>query len=153
MHYMIANDMLDDFKDYVQKSTYDEDIKKKTIKYVDHIIYKRSLGLNYYGDDICLCKKYFPSVQFRSMPNMLHPSGERTCSIREFLTLMCMPYDFEWFGDAGNIPKIGQNVPANTAKFIANNCLDILMNWDQERKTEGNTIFQNNINQKITIIN
>ena len=66
---------------------------------------------------------------------------------------MGMPYDFEWFGDAGNIPKIGQNVPANTAKFIINNCLDILMNWDQERKTEGNTIFQNNINQKITIIN
>ena len=73
MHYMIANNLLDEFKDYVSKSTYEDDIKAKTLKYVNHIIHKRSLGLNYYGDDICLCKKYFPSVQFRSMPNMLHP--------------------------------------------------------------------------------
>ena len=152
MHYMIANNLLDEFKEYVDKSTYEDDIKAKTIKYVNHIIHKRSLGLNYYGDDICLCKKYFPSVQFRSMPNMLHPSGSRTCSIREFLTLMGMPYDFKWFGDSGNIPKIGQNVPGNTAKFIAGNCLDILLNWNQERKTEGNVIFQNNINQQIKVI-
>ena len=149
MHYMISNNLLDEFKDYVTRTTYEDDIKKKTLKYVNHIIYKRSLGLNYYGDDICLCKKYFPSVQFRSMSNMLHPSGERTCSIREFLTLMGMPYDFRWFGDTGNIPKIGQNVPANTAKFIVSNCLEILANWNIERSNEGNVIFQNNINKQI----
>lgn len=149
MHYMIGNNLLDEFKDFVNKSNYNENIKEKTLKYVNHIIHKRSLGLNYYGDDICLCKKYFPSVQFRSMPNMLHPSGERTCSIREFLTLMGMPYDFKWFGDAGNIPKIGQNVPANTAKFIVSNCLEILANWNIERSNNGNAIFQNNINKQI----
>lgn len=152
MAYMIKNDLLNKFIDYVNKSSYDEKIKEKTIKYVKHIINKRSLGLNYYGDDVCLCKKYFPSVQFRSMPNMLHPSGNRICSIREYLTLMGMPYDFEWFGDDSNIPKIGQNVPANTAKFIVNNCINIINNWNIERKNEGNVIFQNNINRQIKIV-
>lgn len=152
MHYIITNNLLDEFRNYVLNLTYEDDIKAKTIKYVDHIIYKRSLGLNYYGDDVCLCKKYFPSVQFRSMPNMLHPSGDRICSIREYLTLMGMPYDFDWFGNDGNIPKIGQNVPGNTARFIVQNCVSILNNWNQERKEEGNVIFQNNINRQIKII-
>jgi site-specific DNA-cytosine methylase len=80
---------------------------------------------------------------------MLHPSGERICSTREYLSLMGMPEDFTLYGNSTNLPKIGQNVPVKTAKFIVEQAIKHLNNWNDERGTETNVKFQDNIKKKI----
>lgn len=150
MNYIIKNKLFDELVSFTEKIDYNEKDKEKALKYFKHISYKTSLGKNYYGDDICLCKDKFPSVQFRMIPNMLHPSGERMCTIREYLSLMGMPEDFILYGDSSNLPKIGQNVPVYTAKFIVENMCKIIQNWNERNILhDTNTIFQNNINQTI----
>lgn len=152
---LIKIDLLDDLINYVEQSDkwiYSE--KEKPLSYFNHIKYKKSLGKNYYGDDIQLCKEKFPSVQFRSIHNMLHPSGKRLCTTREYLSLMGMPNDFILYGDESNLAKIGQNVPVKTAKFIVEQACNIINNWGSNEQLEKripirNEIFQDNTKQII----
>ena len=145
MNQIISNGQLEELKEFASK--YED--SEKVIKYIDHIIYKKSIGKNYYQDDICLCKSHFPAVQFRSMYNMLHPTEDRICTIRENLSLMGHPEDFEWLtgDDKSYLPKIGQNVPVKTAKFIVEQCLKSLDKWNEPRGSEHNASFQDNIKQ------
>ena len=84
------------------------------------------------------------------IPNMLHPSGERMCTIREYLSLMGMPEDFIIYGDKTNLAKIGQNVPVNTAKFIVSQVVNILNNWEyNNREHTSNVAFQDNTKQEV----
>lgn len=148
IQHIIANE-LDDFRKFVENCDYTEKDKEKTIKYIDHIVYKKSLGLNYYGADASIVFDLFPAVQFRSIPNMLHYSGKRFCTIREYLSLMGMPEDFVLYGNSNCLAKIGQNVPAGTAKFIVSQMVNIIHNWDSvERNEETNVLLQDNISQK-----
>ena len=78
------------------------EVKEKTRNYLEHIRKKTSMGLSWYGSDCCYYKEHFPAIQFRSITTTIHPSGERMCNVREYLELMGMPHDFEWFGDKGN---------------------------------------------------
>jgi site-specific DNA-cytosine methylase len=151
MDHIILNGLLDELISFIETSCdhHAENVKEKTLKYIKHIKYKKSLGLNYYGDDVCLCKTHFPSVQFRSIPNMLHPSGERICSCREYLSLMGMPEDFTLYGNRANLAKIGQNVPVKTAKFIVEQAIKHLNSWNEKRLTHTNVIYQDNIKKTI----
>jgi site-specific DNA-cytosine methylase len=78
---------------------------------------------------------------------MLHPVEDRICCVREYLALMGMPNDFEWYGDLDlNVNKIGQNVPVKTAKFIVSECVKHLLKWDVEPiDNNKNSGFQDNI--------
>lgn len=140
----------DEFKQFIiHNENYSEPFKDKAIEYIDHITYKLSLGLNYYGRDACLFKETFPSVQFKSMPIMLHYTGERFCTIREYLSLMGMPEDFIIYCDVNSLPKlskIGQNVPVGTAKFIVSQLINTLLSWDSlQRDHSYNVLYQDNI--------
>lgn len=44
--------------------------------------------------------------------------------------MMGHPHDFEMLNGKGNINKIGQNIPVNTAKFIVSEAIRIVENWD-----------------------
>lgn len=149
MNYVINNDLFDEFISYIHNnSNYNNDEKEKTLKYINTIQTKKKEGKNYYSEDACLFNKYFPSVQFRSIPNMLHYSGERFCTIREYLSLMGMPEDFELYGNESSLAKIGQNVPVGTAQFIVGQIIEIIKNWDYINRKEGlNYIIQDNVKQ------
>ena len=151
MQHCIDKKYLDELIDFI-KNVYvgfTDEIKAKALKYIEHIKYKKSLGLNYFGDDVCLCKNRFPSIQFKSIPNMLHPSGERICSCREYLSLMGMPTDFTLYGGRSCLNKIGQNVPVKTAKFIVEQAIKHLNVWNNERLTDTNVMYQDNIKQMV----
>ena len=151
MQHCIDKKYLDELIDFI-KNVYvgfTDEIKAKALKYIEHIKYKKSLGLNYFGDDVCLCKNRFPSIQFKSIPNMLHPSGERICSCREYLSLMGMPTDFTLYGGRSCLNKIGQNVPVKTAKFIVEQAIKHLDVWNNERLTDTNVMYQDNIKQMV----
>lgn len=146
MGYCIENKYLDEFIEFVKTSDYTDEVKTKTIKYIEHIKYKKSLGLNYFCNDVFIPKEKFPSVQFRSIPNMLHYTGTRFCSCREYLSLMGMPSDFTLYGkDKKCLNKIGQNVPVKTAKFIVEQAVKHLQNLNS-----GFYItYQDNTKQKL----
>ena len=151
MDHCINNNLLDELiifikNDYVNAT---EETKEKAIKYIEHIRYKKSIGLNYFWDDVCLCKKRFLSVQFKTIPNMLHPSGERICSCREYLSLMGMPFDFTLYGGKNCLNKIGQNVPVETARFIVEQAIKTLEIWNEPRENDKNFTYQDNIKQKV----
>jgi site-specific DNA-cytosine methylase len=138
---------LTDFIDYIKEYNCEDYHKERAIKYVEHIIYKHSLNLNYYDTDACLFNRdTFPSVQFRSMQYMLHPIEERFCTVREYLTLMGHPDDFILYGNPSNYAKIGQNVPVKTAKFIVEQALNNLnkQNNKFEIKIQDNIKFNKN---------
>ena len=64
------------------------------------------------------------AVIFKTMKSELHPTENRLFTVREMLHLMGMPFDFELQGDVNKeYPKIGQNVPARTAKWIVSQCV------------------------------
>ena len=148
--YIIKNNLLEEFLEYVKNSKYTDEEKAKVERYFKHIFEKTSQGLNYYGEDAWVFKDYFPSVQFRSIPNMIHYSGKRFCTVREYLALMGMPNDFILYGDKTNLAKIGQNVPVNTAKFIVSQVVNILQNWANNiREHTSNVAFQDNTKQEV----
>ena len=150
--YIRNNNLLDELIDFIRNGDYPEEHKKKSIRYYEHIKYKTSLGLNYYGSDMQYFTDTIPSVQFKSMPNLLHLNEERIYTIREYLHFMGMPFDFELYGNiTNNYAKIGQNVPVKTAKFIISELINVLDNWDLPRKTEYNSLYQNNINKRVYI--
>ena len=146
--------LVNKFMDFIKDGQYNEDDKKKALKYLNHMLEKRNKGLNYFGQDACLFTDLFPSVQFRSIPNMLHYTGKRFCTIREYLSLMGMPEDFILYGGEKCQAKIGQNVPVNTVKFIVNQILKYVNNNDYINKDdicEQNVIIQDNIKQETII--
>ncbi len=150
MEYILKYKLFDELIDYAEKYKCTNEQKEKALKYFNHITFKLSQGLNYYANNISLYKKVFPPVIFRAMHICLHPSGTRMCTPREYLSLMGMPDDFMLYGDESNLPKIGQNVPVNTAKFIVQNIINkIIFRWEDNRDTTSNVLYQNNIHKKI----
>lgn len=146
--FIIKNKLFDDFVEYTKNSDYPDDIKVKNIKYVEHVNYKLSIGMNYYGDDPLLFQTSYPSIQFKTIGNLIHYSGERFLTVREYLKLMGLPDDFELYGSRSDYVKIGQNVPVKTAKFIVDNIIRTIDNWDEFREIGRNVSYQNNMSKK-----
>ena len=150
MKNIVQRGLIDELLNFMD--SYDKmpiETKEKVRHYIEHIRKKTSMGLNWYGSDCCYYKEHFPAIQFRSITTTIHPSGERMCNVREYLELMGMPHDFDWFGDKGNLPKIGQNVPVKTAKFITEQAIKIVNNWNNESRQDGSAIFFDNTNNTI----
>ena len=152
MKYIEDNKLFDDFLKFVFESDkYVQENKDKVKKYIEHIKYKRSIGKNYYANDVCnYSGDFWPSVMFRSIRNMIHPFTNEICSIRDNLSLMGMPEDFILYGDESNLPKIGQNVPVKTAKFIVEQAIKNLNK--SELDNSCNCIYQDNIKGTIEIV-
>lgn len=142
----LIDELIAYMKTYVMMS---DELKVKTRKYLEHIRKKTSMGLNWYGSDVVYYREHFPAIQFRSITTTIHPSGERICTVREYLELMGMPHDFDWFGNDGNLPKIGQNVPVKTARFITQQAVNIVNDWGNENREDGSVIFYDNISNNI----
>lgn len=147
MVYILKHNLLDELIEFTKNYDCDDTVKNKSLTYFERIKYKLSQGLNYFADDIGIFKEYFPSIQFKTISNLMHPTENRTCSCREILSLMGMPEDFTFYGNS--LSKIGQNVPVKTAKFIVEQAIKHLNSWEDERLTDTNVIYQDNNKKKI----
>lgn len=93
---------------------------------------------------------YINALVGKGMCSTIHPYEERYFNIREMLTLMGMPYDFELLDAKKNVNHIAQNVPVNTSydwhleikKFLEENL----------KYSNGDYIMQNNHKQQIDLI-
>lgn len=122
------------FYDWLDTVDDDEELVKKLKSSVEHIHYKLSLNKNYYA----IAPSWFtansetaPVCMFKTILNTIHYKEDRLLNIREWLHLMGHPSDFEFYGDyKSNYAKLGQNVPARTARFIVSEGLRIIKNWE-----------------------
>lgn len=152
MKLIVTDKLFDELFEYCKTYTkISEDDMNKSIKYFKHVKDKTDRKLNWFGSDIVFYKKELPSVQFRSITTTMHPNCKRVLTVRENLELMGMPHDFDWFGDESNLPKIAQNVPVKTAKFIMSQAVNILEN-NINIFMDGNVLYINNINNKIQLV-
>lgn len=145
---IIERNLYDDFINYVNETVTNEKQNKSYIHQVDHVRYKVSIGKGFYCDTpFILNGDHTPAAIFKTIPQMYHPTEDRFISYEEALALMGMPYDFTmepcWAGHA-----IGQNVPVKTAKWVVDNALNVINNWEAERKyKDSKVLFANNIKQ------
>lgn len=139
------------FIDFVNSTDIVTDAQKtKIIAFVNHAMFKREQGLNYWANSLIIQKEKTNAVQNRSMQSMIHPTEDRLFNIRENLHLMGMPHDFELHGAiASNYMKIGQNVPVKTAEWIVKECLRVLPLLNEPREKLNNVSYIDNVKKTI----
>ena len=132
MDYIVKHSLCNELYEFVEDNADGRDVRR-ALKWIGHVKAKHEQGLNYYSmaawtydKNICT-----PSIQFKSLQCLLHHSEDRLLTEREALWLMGMPMDFELVGDQDTeAPKIGQNVPVGTAKYIVSEARRWIENWD-----------------------
>jgi len=85
-------------------------------KQTRHARKKYDMGLNHFDNSPCYFNDHKVCTIFgRTYTRLLHAYEERGYNMRELLTFMGMPNDFEWPDAEKKINWIGQNVPVMTA--------------------------------------
>lgn len=154
--YLDKENQLDDWNSYVNnRSDLSDKLKSQISRLVDHIHDKRSQGKGFYETSFTLARlSGMPAAMFKTIPYAFHYKEDRLYTIREWLSVMGMPYDFEMPGDVTKtFRKIGQNVPARTAQFVVEQAINIINNWDTvPRASEMNVVLFDNNKQTTDII-
>lgn len=106
--------------DFILKTNDDENACKimgeKGAAFVRHARNKVNNNRNFFDNTPLWYGPNKVSVIFgRTFNRMIHPTREEGYNMREILTFMGMPYDFEWPDAEKKMNWIGQNVPAHTA--------------------------------------
>ena len=78
---------------------------------------------------------------------LLFPNENRKISVREDLTFMGHPQDFEMQGTdkMEYLAQIGQNVPVDTAAFIVGQAAKIVMKWYNTEIYRGDDVHKQNV--------
>lgn len=148
--YIRAHHLDDDMIEYARVNK-PENVYNKIKHYFNHIREKAVDGKGYYETMAHIpTKDLSPAIIFKNMFVMLNPFEDRLLSMRECLKLMGHPDDFKVYGTYHEkCRKIGQNVPVNTARWIASEAVRVIENWDTIiRPKEGNVTFFDNTKQK-----
>lgn len=87
----------------------------------------------------------------KGMCTTIHPYEERFFNIREMLSLMGMPNDFELLGGKKNINHIAQNVPVNTSRDWHEQVLKFING--ELKMSSSDYVMQNNYKKQIDFCN
>lgn len=138
---------LDEWLEFVNSHDYPAKIKDKVNRYVPHIYEKLSNGQGFWRTSPVVVKHDgMPTVMHKNIKTTMHYKEDRAYTVREWLTAMGMPFDFEMQGSNVNnyFKQMGQNVPVRTGQFIISEAVRVLNNWDTvERYQEEVHIFDN----------
>ena len=92
-------------------------MSQKECEFLDHIIDKRSQGKNYMNNSpLYIGDSRVPVVFGRTLDKLIHPSGKRGYTVREFMKFMGLPDDYDFQDVMKHLNYIGQNVPVVTAR-------------------------------------
>lgn len=152
---IIARDELDKWIEFSDKQDIEDKLKQNVKKYVAHIKHKLSMKMGFYATSPVINRKHaMPAAMFKTIPALMHYKEDRLFTMREWLSAMGMPYDFEMQGEHTKFfPKIGQNVPARTAQWIVSEALRVINNWDSvERTVSERPLLVNNDKQTTSTI-
>ena len=91
---------------------------EKGIKYSDHAIKKYADGKGVWDGSVHVFGDYMNAVIGRNMVDTIHPTEDRSLTIREALHMMGFPEDFELLGGLPKVNHIAQNVPVPTSRDL-----------------------------------
>lgn len=116
------------------------------IKYSDHAIKKYADGKGVWDGSVHVFGEYMNAVIGRNMADTIHPTLDRSLTVREALHLMGFPKDFELLTGLRRLNHVAQNVPTCTARDM---CLEIAKFLNGELpESDTNYFRQNNHNKK-----
>lgn len=100
-----------------------DDIKQvnRAIQQCEHVTDKTSQGKGYFDMTASCILDHTNSIIGKNI-NIIHPTEKRPLNLRELMSLMALPDDFEMVDPARTWINITQNVPVCTATFIASQC-------------------------------
>lgn len=125
---------------------FDETGNERGFKLAEHAKYKFSIDKGIWDGSVHIANDYTQAWIGRNMNDTIHPTEDRSCTIRESLHLMGFPHNFELLGGRKNLNLIAQNVPTCTASDMVNEAAEVLLG---NRVDSGLTLFkQNNHNEK-----
>ena len=119
----------------------------KECDFLDHIVDKRSQGKNYMNNSpLYIGDSRVPVVFGRTLDKLIHPSGQRGYTVREFMKFMGLPDDYDYQDVMKHLNYIGQNVPVVTARdwclqikdFLEGNCKFTMKRIDMFNNTKEN---------------
>jgi len=119
------------------------------IKTSEHAIKKLSAGLGVWDSSQHHFDGTINAVVGRNMTCAVHPTENRSLTIREAMHLMALPSNFELIGGLSHINKICQNMPVCTAADMVRHAVLFL---DKKLDlTDSNYIKQNNHNKTLEV--
>lgn len=128
-----------------------EEYIKKYNRYLKHIEEKLADNCGWWAVTAKSFNDCTPACMYKNMPIVVHHKEDRLYTMREWLFAMGHPTDFDMVGTPWNyFRKIGQNVPANTARWVTSEAVRIIENWDNEPTVDNgqNVAFFDNTKQK-----
>lgn len=118
---------------------------EKGIKYAEHAKKKFSQNLGIWDGSVHIAHEYTQAWIGRNMNDTIHPTEDRSLTIRESLHMMGFPHEFELLGGRKNSNHVSQNVPSVTARDMV---LEAMAALRGERECSGLKCFkQSNHNQ------
>ena len=89
---------------------------EKGVKYSDHAMMKYADGKGVWDGSVHVFGEYMNAVIGRNMVDTMHPTEERSLTIREALHMMGFPEDFELLDGLKKMNHIAQNCPVPTSR-------------------------------------
>lgn len=147
--YIITHDLMQKVIEYGKAKDF-----RATVNFLNKVNEKISKG-----GGIMDRAMYFPGPYINAFvgglpTGLVHPQEDRFLNVRECLTLMDLPFDFELQQPVGkNLNHICQNVPMNTAKDMVGEIVESLEGKRDFHKVKDNIVFvQNNNNLTNSVI-
>ena len=118
---------------------------EKGIKYSDHAIMKYADGKGVWDGSVHVFGEYMNAVIGRNMVDTMHPTEERSLTIREALHMMGFPEDFELLDGLKKMNHIAQNCPVPTSRDMHLEIGKFLTG--ELKESETTYLRQNNLKQ------
>ena len=118
---------------------------EKGIKYSDHAIMKFADGKGVWDGSVHVFGEYMNAVIGRNMVDTMHPTEERSLTIREALHMMGFPEDFELLDGLKKMNHIAQNCPVPTSRDMHLEIGKFLTG--ELKESETTYLRQNNLKQ------
>lgn len=116
------------------------------IKQTEHAIKKISINKNVWDASTRVFDDVINGVIGKNIDSTIHPIEDRSLSVRECLSLMGFPDDFELINPIKNINHIAQNVPVPTARDM---CLEIKKFLNGELEFSDTDFIKQNNHKKV----
>ena len=144
--FLRRNNLIFEFQKYQKNLEDGTEIVRKNIA---HIIKKHSMGMNARINYrvLGLDKDYVYAVIGEMMGRQVHPTEDRIMNIREFMSLMGLPNDYELEGQKEFV-KITQNVPVAPSENITTEIIAIINN---QRELYYKSVFMQDNMQELII--
>lgn len=148
--YIVNNNLWDEYITWLNNHEYgnvpcSKHGKNTPLSIAEYRHEKVSKGLRYYSKEPVVYKTYTSAITGKNLSVILHPKEFRTLTLRESMSLMGLPQDFEV--TSKNAIHITQNVPVCTAKDMTEQVIKFCNG--ELNMTEYKYLKQNNLTQKI----